>query len=107
MQDLHQTHDAFRGIADPTRRKILKFLTGGDHSIASITNQFPISRNAINKHLKILLDAHLVSKKKKGRETRFYLHTDPLQEIKDWIRFFDLYWDEKLSTLKEIVEKKD
>lgn len=100
-------HDVFQGIADPTRRKILQLLTSHDMSIASITSKFPITRNAINKHLTILLEAGLVEKEKSGRETLFMLKLNPLREIKDWLSFFDSYWDQKLLDLKEFVEKKD
>ena len=100
-------HDVFQGIADPTRRKILQLLAGQEMSIASITNNFPITRNAINKHLTILLEAGLVEKEKSGRETLFMLKPYPLREIKDWLSFFDKYWDQKLLDLKEFVERKD
>lgn len=76
-------------------------------SIVTITNHFSISRNAVNKHLALLLQAGLVQKEKIGRETHFMLQVDPLLEIKDWLAYFDKYWDEKLLNLKNIVETDD
>jgi len=97
-------HDVFQAIADPTRRKILKLLANQEMPIASITDSFPITRTAVNKHLFVLSEAGLVSSKKVGRETRFSLKAEPLQELQEWLSFFEIYWDNKLSALKNFVE---
>jgi DNA-binding transcriptional ArsR family regulator len=97
-------HDVFQAVADPTRRKILKLLAEQEMPIASITDSFPITRTAINKHLFVLSEAGLVSSKRVGRETRYSLQPDPLKELQEWLSFFELYWDNKLSALKNFVE---
>jgi DNA-binding transcriptional ArsR family regulator len=97
-------HDVFQAIADPTRRKILKLLADQELPIASITESFPITRTAVNKHLFVLSEAGLVSSRRIGRETRFSLQPEPLQELKEWLSFFELYWDNKLTALKNFVE---
>lgn len=100
-------HDVFQAIADPTRRSLLKLLADKEMPIAAISECFPITRTAINKHLHILFDAGLVSSRKAGRETRYRLQPEPLAEIKQWLAFFEIYWDEKLSALKDYVENDD
>ncbi|MCM3667360.1 metalloregulator ArsR/SmtB family transcription factor [Mesobacillus subterraneus] len=97
-------HDVFQAVADPTRRKILKLLAEQEMPIALITDSFPITRTAINKHLFVLSEAGLVSSKRVGRETRYSLQPDPLKELQEWLSFFELYWDNKLSALKNFVE---
>ncbi len=97
-------HDVYQAIADPTRRKMLKLLVNKEMPIAAITDNFPISRTAINKHLHILSDAGLVHSRKVGRETRYKLHPEPLSQIKEWLHFFEGYWDERLVGLKQFVE---
>lgn len=97
-------HDVFEAIADPTRRKMLKLLAEKEMSIATITESFQITRTAINKHLHILADAGLVSSQKVGRETRYKLQPEVLVEVKQWLTFFEQYWDEKLSALKKYIE---
>ncbi|WP_251548810.1 ArsR/SmtB family transcription factor [Neobacillus muris] len=99
-----RNHDVFQAIADSTRRSLLKLLADEEMSIASITDCFPITRTAVNKHLQVLSDAGLVMSRKAGRETRYKLHSQPLMEIKDWLGFFEPYWDEKLLSLKQYVE---
>lgn len=97
-------HDVFQAIADPTRRSLLKMLANKEMPIAAITDCFPISRTAVNKHLQVLSEAGLVSSQKVGRETRYKLQPEPLVELKDWLVFFEQYWDEKLIALKKFVE---
>ncbi|WP_339320387.1 metalloregulator ArsR/SmtB family transcription factor [Paenibacillus sp. FSL R10-2734] len=97
-------HDVFQAIADPTRRSLLKLLANKEMSIASITECYPISRTAVNKHLQVLFDAQLVSSQKVGRETRYKLQPEPLLELQDWLTFFEQYWANKLCALKEYVE---
>lgn len=97
-------HDVFDAIADPTRRKMLELLADKEMAIATIAESFPISRTAVNKHLHILADAGLVSHQKIGRETRYKLQPEALVELKQWLAFFEQYWDEKLSSLKEYLE---
>lgn len=100
-------HDVFQAVADPTRRKILKLLAEKEMPISSITEEFPITRTAVNKHLLVLSEAGLVSSKRIGRETRYTLQPDPLQELQEWLSFFEIYWDNKLSALKNFVESDD
>ncbi|MGQ4665126.1 ArsR/SmtB family transcription factor [Metabacillus halosaccharovorans] len=97
-------HDVFQAIADPTRREVLRLLAKRDLPITEITAHFPISRTAITKHLTILSEAELVSGKKVGREKIYQLHPEPLIELKDWLSFYEQFWDNKLSMLRHLVE---
>ncbi|WP_102691608.1 ArsR/SmtB family transcription factor [Rummeliibacillus pycnus] len=107
MDSSKARHDVFQAIADPTRRQLLKLLANNELPISKITKQFPISRTAVNKHLQILLESGLVSNNRVGRENRFKLNPQPLIELKDWLTFFEQYWDERLLALKALVEKND
>lgn len=99
-------YDVFQAVADPTRRHLLKLLTEADKemSIAAIKEHFPISRTAVNKHLNVLQGAGLVSSRKAGRETLFKAELSPLVELKQWLAFFENYWDDKLAALKNYLE---
>jgi DNA-binding transcriptional ArsR family regulator len=99
-----EKHDVFQAIADPTRRKVLQLLAEGDLPISEITSHFSMSRTAIAKHLHILSEAELVSGRKVGREKRFRLQPEPLAELKQWLSFYDKFWDNKLSILKHVIE---
>lgn len=96
---------AFRALADPTRRAILRELTDGDRSIAELCDQFPITRAAVRKHLTILEQGQLIRVRTEGRERISELQADQLLLVVDWLRFFDRYWDKRLSSLKQQVER--
>ena len=96
--------DVFQAIADPTRREVLRLLSQQELPISEITTHFSISRTAIVKHLDILSEAQLVSGQKVGREKVYRLHPEPLTEVKQWLQYYEQYWQNKLSILKHVVE---
>lgn len=100
-------HDVFQAIADPTRREVLRLLANEELSISEITSHFPISRTAIAKHLHILSEAKLVGGKKVGREKIYRLQPEPLSEVKQWLSYYEQFWNKKLSILKYVVENND
>jgi DNA-binding transcriptional ArsR family regulator len=102
-----ERHDVFHAIADPTRRRILRLLAEKELPISEITSYFSTSRTAIAKHLQILSEASLVSGRKAGREKLFRLHPEPLTEIKQWLSYYEQFWNNKLSVLKYVVEKNE
>jgi DNA-binding transcriptional ArsR family regulator len=97
-------HDVFQAIADPTRRRLLKLLAADELSVTKVSGRFPMSRTAVSKHLSVLSDAGLVDHWKQGRETRYRLRPEPLQEVKEWLSFYERFWDNKIAALKTLVE---
>lgn len=99
-----EKHDVFQAVADPTRRKLMKLLADRELPIAEIANHFPVSRTAVVKHLRVLSEADLVKGRKVGREKRYTLQPEPLKEMKDWLSFYERFWDNKLAMLRHYVE---
>lgn len=100
-------YDVFQAIADPTRREVLRLLANNELAISEITSHFPISRTAIAKHLHILSESNLVSGKKVGREKIYQLQPEPLTEVKQWLSYYEQFWNNKLSILKHVLENGD
>lgn len=105
MSEEPQKYDVFQAIADPTRRKLLELLAEDQLSIASLSSHFTMSRTAVTKHLGILEVAGLVSSQKAGREKLYRLEAKPLQTLKQWLEFYEQFWDDKLEKLKMIAEE--
>ncbi|WP_338788468.1 metalloregulator ArsR/SmtB family transcription factor [Metabacillus sp. FJAT-53654] len=99
-----QKYDVFQAIADPSRRKMLKLLANQELPVTVISKHFPMSRTAVSKHLRILSEANLLSVEKVGREIRYKLQPDTLLELKDWLSFYEQFWDNKISMLRHLVE---
>jgi DNA-binding transcriptional ArsR family regulator len=104
MSSSAEKHDVFQAIADPTRREVLRLLSEKELPISEITSHFSMSRTAIAKHLQILSEAELVSGRKVGREKRYRLQPESLQELKQWLSYYEQFWSNKLTKLKHIVE---
>lgn len=102
-----QKHDVFQAIADPSRRKMLRLLADNELPVTLISKHFPMSRTAVSKHLRILSESKLVSVEKVGREMRYKLQADALLELKDWLSFYEQFWDNKISMLKHLVENEE
>lgn len=96
-------YDVFQAIADPTRREVIRLLSDQELPISKITDHFPMSRTAVVKHLHILSEANLVS----GRKKIYRLHPEPLEELQQWLSYYERFWDNKLSMLKHIVENEE
>lgn len=102
-----QKHDVFQAIADPNRRKMLRLLADKELPVTVISNHFPISRTAVSKHLRVLSESNLVSVEKVGREVRYKLNADALIELKNWLAFYEQFWDNNILKLKHLVENGD
>jgi len=106
MNTLDKERDVYMAIADPTRRKLIRLLADTDEApLHELTPQFEMGRTAVSKHLTILKKAGLVSDRKNGRETRYQLNAAPLQEIKDWVSFYEKFWTDNVSNLKKLLEE--
>ena len=97
--------NSFRALADPTRRQILNHLAEGEMTIAQVSDQFEITRGAIQKHLNILAQGNLIEMETRGRERLNRLNPAGLKPVTDWLGFFDQFWDTRLGNLKLAIEK--
>jgi len=94
----------FRALADPTRRDILSLLRRGEQPVHTIARGFPVSRPAISKHLRLLLDAELVYERREGRNRLYQLNAKPLKSVDDWLEEYRTLWQGKLKNLKRYLE---
>jgi DNA-binding transcriptional ArsR family regulator len=102
-QDIH-TQAAFRALADPTRRQILKHLSEEELPIGDLVDRFDITRAAVKKHLTILEEGNLISVHAQGRERINRLEPQNLRAVTDWLDYFSRFWDGKLGKLKQAIE---
>ena len=98
------SQNAFRALADPSRRAILMHLSKQDMSIGEVANHFPMTRAAVKKHLGILEEGNLISVEVRGRERINRLEPSTLKSVSEWLQYFDQFWDQKLSALERAVE---
>jgi DNA-binding transcriptional ArsR family regulator len=96
----------FAALGDPTRLALLAKLSNGEPcSIARLTDTTKLTRQAVTKHLKVLLDARLVHAARAGRESRFVLNPEPIEDAKHYLDLVSKEWDETLGRLRAFVER--
>ncbi len=85
--------EAYKAIADPTRRKILKYLRGGERTAGDLAEYTGVGRTALSHHLMVLKMADLVRVERRGQYQVYSLNTtvfqDLLTEIIGWLGGID------------------
>jgi DNA-binding transcriptional ArsR family regulator len=77
--------DAFKAMADPTRREILMLLKEGEMTVSEIADHFDVSMASISQHLKILTNANLVRFRKDGKYIYYQLHASIVEDLIHWL----------------------
>lgn len=95
----------FAALGDATRLGLIGRLSEGTgRSITQLGDGLPISRQAVAKHLDVLLGAGLVRRTRSGREVLFTLEPEAIADARDWLAQVSSQWDETLGRLKNFVE---
>jgi len=95
----------FAALGDRTRLSLLSRLSDGEpRSIAALSADTDLTRQAVTKHLHVLQDVGLVSSIRVGRESRFAYRPEPLEAARSYLDEVSMRWDEALARLKSFVE---
>jgi DNA-binding transcriptional ArsR family regulator len=94
----------FGALADPTRRAILARLTAGDATVAEIAAPFRVSQPAISRHLKVLEQAGLISRRRRATARLSHLEAEPLREATAWLARYRAYWDQSYDRLDALLD---
>ena len=94
----------FAALGDRTRLALLARLGGGAQSITSLSAGTSFTRQGVTKHLRVLERAGLVRALKQGRENRFEIAPDRIEEARAYLDRVSQQWDDALGRLKALVE---
>jgi DNA-binding transcriptional ArsR family regulator len=95
-----QLDRTFSALADPTRRAILHRLTQGDATVTELAEPFPVSIQAVSKHLKVLEGAGLITRGHTGVLRPAHLHGMPLKAAADWIDGYRSFWERGFARME-------
>src|SRR5437867_6853116 len=84
---------------------VTKLSEGHPCSIAQLTGESKLTRQAVTRHLRVLEEVGLVHSKPSGRESLFELDTRPFKDIREYLGFVSEQWDQTLGRLKSFVER--
>jgi DNA-binding transcriptional ArsR family regulator len=103
-RSLARVSNGFGAIADPTRRAILDTLRAGERSAGDLANQFPVSRPAVSRHVRILKRAGLVRERRHRRSRLYSLDGRALAEVDAWLAPYRLFWSERPQDPRQLLE---
>jgi DNA-binding transcriptional ArsR family regulator len=97
--------DVFYAIAHPARRQLLDVLRQREQPVHELAARFASSRPATSQHLRVLLDAGLISERRAGRENLYRLTPEPLAIVGDWLSDYEQFWAERLTALRVMLNE--
>ena len=98
---------AFIAMADPTRRAILARLALADARVTEIAADFPVSLNAVSKHIKMLERAELVRRTVQGRDHVLSLNAGAMAAAAAWIDYYRQFWEDRLASLDAFITRRN
>ena len=93
---------ALTALADPTRRAIFERLADRPSAVGELAKELPVSRPAVSQHLKVLLDAGLVSARSEGSRRIYGIDPDGVGALRAYL---DRFWNRALAAFKDAVEQ--
>ena len=94
----------FHAIADPNRRSMLDLLRAGARPVQEIADAFDISMAAVSQHLKVLLEAGLVTREVRGRYRIYRVEPGALKDVHDWANEYRAFWEDSLTELGRYLD---
>jgi DNA-binding transcriptional ArsR family regulator len=88
-----QLDRTFAALADPTRRAILQRLAAGEATVSELAEPFPVSMQAVSKHLKVLESAGLITRGRTAQLRPSRIDGEALREAAEWIDGYRSFWE--------------
>ena len=92
---------ALHAIAEPHRREVLRLIQNTELPAGEIASHFVVTRPAISQHLRVLVDAGLVTVRRDGTRLLYRTRPEGLEEVR---QFLGEFWEESLQRLKHAAE---
>jgi len=84
---------------------VFEQLRTGPKAVGELAAGLPVSRPAVSQHLRVLLDAALVTEQRHGRERRYRLVPERLGPVREWLSHYEQFWDDRLQQLQKTLAK--
>ena len=94
----------FAALGDPVRRAIVDRLAGGDATVNDLAAPFPISLQAVSKHIQVLEAAGVVSRRREGKTRPVHLEAAALARSADWLETRRRRLESKYARLDELLD---
>jgi DNA-binding transcriptional ArsR family regulator len=98
--------DAFQTLADPTRRRIVEALRGGEQQVNDIVQKAGIHQSGVSRHLRILHESGFVSVRPDGQRRLYALRPEPFRELDAWLADYRQLWSARLDRFGAALEER-
>ena len=98
--------DVFQVLADPTRRRIVDALRGGERSVNQLVEAVDIGQPGVSRQLQILEDANFVVVRPEGRRRLYALRPEPFQELSQFVTAYRVIWEGRFDRLAAELERR-
>ena len=98
--------DVFQILADPTRRRLIDALRGGERSVNELVEVVDIGQPGVSRQLQILEDADFVIVRPEGRRRLYALRPEPFQELSQWVTGYRAIWEGRLDRFGAELERR-
>jgi DNA-binding transcriptional ArsR family regulator len=82
---MNASNNAFKAIADPARREILRLLRQGEMTAGDLAGHFDMSKPSMSHHFAVLAEADLITRRRDGQTIWYGLNTTVLQDVLAWV----------------------
>jgi ArsR family transcriptional regulator, cadmium/lead-responsive transcriptional repressor len=97
--------ELWAAVGEPSRRRVLDLLLSrGESTPSALAQELPFTRQAVTKHLAVLDRAGLVVSRRQGREVRYAVRPERLDEATRAMARVASRWDQRLQTIKDLAE---
>lgn len=105
MAEATKLDNILGALADPTRRAILLRLSRGEARVTDLAAPFAISLNSVSKHIRILERAHLIERRRIGREHVLSRNPRALNAAAAWIGTLQDKWQSRIDRLEKALDE--
>ena len=95
---------SFELLADPTRRRLLDELRGGESSVGALVERLEMNQPAVSKQLRVLREAGLASVRVDGQRRIYRLNPGGLREVDEWLAPYRALWDARLDVMEQTLD---
>jgi DNA-binding transcriptional ArsR family regulator len=92
-------------IAEPTRRRILDAVRGGERSVGELVASIGMHQPGVSRHLKVLREAGLVEVRHDAQRRLYRLRAEPLRELDAWLAPYRVEWSDRFDALERHLER--
>jgi DNA-binding transcriptional ArsR family regulator len=99
--------DTFAVIAEPTRRRIVDELRASERTVAELVESLAVSQPTVSKHLRVLRESGLVSRRTAAQQRIYRLEAGPFQELDAWLAPYRELWTRHLDALERHLDEQE